>query len=180
MSHFDEALVHVVSLEGGYSNDPADSGGETNRGITVAVARAAGYAGKMIDMTPLDARDIYRKRYWNALNLDTISALDFSLALKLFDAGVNVGVKKAGEWVQRALNVLNNEGVYWPDVTVDGVLGSNTIAALNALHARRGSDGMAVLRRGVNCLQGSFYITLAEGRKKDERFVYGWLKQRVL
>lgn len=179
MPAFSEAYAHVVAIEGGYTNDPADSGGETNYGITVAVARAAGYVGAMRDMRPEDARVIYRKRYWDALRLDVIAAIDYPLALKIFDAGVNVGTGQTTEWLQRLLNVLNNGAVHWPDLTLDSSLGPKTLAALNALYARRGSEGMTVLRRGLNCLQGTHYVALAERRSKDERFIYGWLKQRV-
>lgn len=34
-----EVISHVVSLEGGYSDDPLDSGGKTNHGITEKVSR---------------------------------------------------------------------------------------------------------------------------------------------
>ena len=34
MSTFDNAFVHVIGVEGGYVNDPRDTGGETNYGIT--------------------------------------------------------------------------------------------------------------------------------------------------
>ena len=37
----------VIAREGGYVNDPRDAGGETNWGITKAVARANGWAGPM-------------------------------------------------------------------------------------------------------------------------------------
>ena len=32
--HFDKALAHTLQFEGGYANDPADSGGETYKGIS--------------------------------------------------------------------------------------------------------------------------------------------------
>lgn len=35
----------ILSLEGGYVNNPADRGGATNWGITEATARAFGYKG---------------------------------------------------------------------------------------------------------------------------------------
>ena len=62
-----ESLIDaVLDREGGYTNHPADRGGETNHGITAAVARANGYAGTMRDL-PLDtALTIYRKLYWLA------------------------------------------------------------------------------------------------------------------
>ena len=48
----------ILRAEGGYVNDPQDKGGETNYGITVAVARANGYTGPMRDLTVAVARDI--------------------------------------------------------------------------------------------------------------------------
>ena len=36
-------INEIIGVEGGYVNDPSDSGGETNFGITVAVARQFGY-----------------------------------------------------------------------------------------------------------------------------------------
>ena len=53
----------ILRAEGGYVNDPADKGGETNYGITVAVARANGYTGPMRDLPVAMARAIYTARY---------------------------------------------------------------------------------------------------------------------
>lgn len=49
--NFDTAFDRLLGNEGGYVNNPADPGGETNWGVTVAVARASGYTGAMRDMT---------------------------------------------------------------------------------------------------------------------------------
>lgn len=35
MSNFDDAFTYTIGNEGGYSNDPNDSGGPTNFGITI-------------------------------------------------------------------------------------------------------------------------------------------------
>ena len=37
-----KVISKIIEVEGGYSNDRSDSGGETKYGITVAVARANG------------------------------------------------------------------------------------------------------------------------------------------
>ena len=37
---FAHALAHVLKMEGGYTNDPYDPGGPTNKGITLAVLAA--------------------------------------------------------------------------------------------------------------------------------------------
>lgn len=177
--HFERALAHLLKVEGGYVNDPLDSGSATRYGITEEVARKHGYLGRM-DRLPLDiAKAIYRTSYWEPLSLDTVAQMSEPLASRLFDLAVNAGVGRAGEFLQRLLNVLNDGGRHYPDLRVDGAPGPVTMAALRAYHKRRGAEGMDVLRRGVNCLQGAFYVELAEKRPKDERFAYGWLSLRV-
>jgi lysozyme family protein len=61
---FDQLAPTLVRIEGGFVNDPNDAGGETNFGITKAVARANGYSGAMRDMTRGQALAIYRAEYW--------------------------------------------------------------------------------------------------------------------
>jgi len=43
-------IAVTLGLEGGYVDDPVDPGGETNHGVTVAVARDNGFRGEMIDL----------------------------------------------------------------------------------------------------------------------------------
>jgi lysozyme family protein len=179
MSAFNLFIGKVLGHEGGYANDPRDSGGETNWGITVAVARAFGFTGTMVSMTRDQAATIYKARFWDALRLDDIGSLSEAIAGELFDTGVNQGVQRAGEYLQRALNVLNNGGAQYQDITVDGRVGPVTVACLREFLGRRGKQGEVVMLRALNCLQGAFYINLAETRPKDEAFVYGWLSNRV-
>jgi lysozyme family protein len=176
---FDHSIKEVLAAEGGYVNDPRDSGGETNFGITVAVARAFGFTGPMRDMTRDQAKAIYKARFWDALRLDDISALSEAIAIELFDTAVNQGTGRAGEYLQRALNVLNNGGQMYRDIPVDGRVGPMTVACLREYLGNRGVRGELVLCRALNSLQGAFYITLAEQRAKDEAFVFGWLLNRV-
>ena len=63
MNTIDEIINEIIRVEGGYSNDKNDAGGETMYGITVAVARANGYAGNMKDMPRKVAYDIYYNQY---------------------------------------------------------------------------------------------------------------------
>ncbi len=39
---------------------------------------------------------------------------------------------------------------------------------------------LAALAVALNCDQGVYYKNLSRRRQKDEKFVYGWLKNRVL
>ena len=173
----DRIIEGVLAREGGYVDDPDGSGGETNHGITVAVARAFGYTGSMRSMPRDVARRIYVERYWQALAGDTLEALSATLAEEVVDAGVNCGVARAGAWLQRALNVLNRGGTLYADLVVDGAVGRMTAGALRE-YATSGRDPAALVR-AVDSLQGEFYVELAERREKDERFVYGWLLQRT-
>lgn len=176
---FNVAYEAVLGKEAGFSDDPRDSGGQTNYGITEAVARAFGYTGPM-HLLGLDrAKSIYRSRYWDALQLDQVASAAPVIAGELFDTAVNQGTDQAATFLQRALNVLNKEGSWYPDVKADGRIGPMTLASLREYTRRRGAEGQVVLLRALNALQGVFYIELAERRSKDEAFVYGWLLNRV-
>lgn len=166
----------IIRTEGGYVNDPSDSGGETNFGITLSVARANGYFGGMRDMPRAVAFDIYAARYWDAVRADDLLKLSVKVAEEVVDTGVNMGTKRAGRMLQRALNVLNVRASIYPDLIVDGAVGGNTLEALRRYLTKRDEK---TLVKALDCLQGAYYIELAERREKDERFVYGWLKNRV-
>jgi lysozyme family protein len=111
---FDEAFDALIGNEGRYSNDPADPGGETMWGITVAVAREAGWAGAMIDLPrdagPVNAKNIYYHRYWLAAHCDELAA---PARFPVLEAAVQDGVGAAIKILQRAAGV-NPDGEYGP------------------------------------------------------------------
>ena len=173
-------IDHVVGIEGGYSDNVYDSGGKTKYGITENLARRYGYYGNMKDLSMEKAFDIYELEFWNPLWLDEIVKDSYDIALEIFDTAVNMGKGTASEFLQRSLNVLNNKQKYYDDISVDGIMGQNTIDAFHRYMDRRGhAEGEKVLLKALNCLQGSYYIRLAEEREKDETFLYGWLRARI-
>lgn len=89
---FDAAVERVLTAEGGYVNDPNDNGGATNYGIS----SAANPDVDVKNLTPEQAKAIYRERYWNAINADSLPA---ALRATAFDAAVNQGVG----WTRKAL-----------------------------------------------------------------------------
>ena len=103
-------------------NDPTDRGGATKYGITEAVARANGYKAQMKDL-PVDvAKAINKKQYWTAPRFDQVNTINSKVAEELLDTGVNCGVVFAKPLLQRALNLLNNQGKEgWSDLAVDGI-----------------------------------------------------------
>lgn len=170
----------IIGLEGGYSNNPADRGGETMWGITAAVARAFGYTGPMAQMTRDTAIAIYRARYWTQPKFDRVQIIDGDIAEKLLDIGVNMGPSTGIKFLQRALNVLNNQAKAYPDIGVDGGIGNLTLAALAAFIGQRGNDGRRVLLGMIASQQSVRYMELAEGSASQEAFEYGWQLNRAL
>lgn len=176
---FIAVFEHTIGLEGRYCNDPRDSGGETCWGITRRVAAANGYSGPMATMPRDIAQKIYEIAYWRPLKLHVFGPDMPKLAGELFDAAVNCGLTRAASWLQRALNALNVRGGLYHDIPVDGQLGNVTLGALQALRDHRGDGADLALAKLVDCQQGCYYLELAERREKDERFVYGWVMNRL-
>lgn len=177
-----EIIRNLIKVEGGYVNDPNDPGGETKYGITVAVARAHGYQGKMIDLTEQQAFDIYYADYVTGPRFDQVFNTGCEkLAAELIDTGVNMGPSVAAKFLQRWLTALNNEGKLYPDLTPDGMIGPRTISALKSLMSVRGPATVdTVLTSACNSLQAARYLDLAESKSTNETFLWGWLTNRAV
>ena len=174
-----DLIAEVIRKEGGYSNHPSDSGGETCWGITERVARKHGYPGAMRDLPKPVAEAIYEQEFWYEPGFYDVSMISAAVARELFDTGINTHPRRAAEFLQVSLNALNRQEKDYPDVAEDMDVGPATLAALRAYLAARGKLGEAVLVRSLNNLQGAFYIDLSRRRQKDEAFVFGWLANRV-
>jgi lysozyme family protein len=177
---FDRLDAPTAKAEGGYVNDPNDRGGETNHGITVAVARENGYSGPMAAMTADQAKAIRRAKYWIKPGIYLIAPLSERVAAEVYDTGVNMGTGTAAMFLQRALNALNRQATDYPDIAVDGGIGRATASALTSLINVRGKDrAEAALLKMLNCLQGARYVELAELRSANEQFELGWFENRI-
>lgn len=171
-----------TAVEAGYVNDPADSGGETNHGITIALATQYksqlqsrfAWNGKMRDLSLEMAYWLYKTHFWDKMLLDQVMERSKFLADRLFDFGINAGKAAPVSRLQRYLNVMNNQQAYYPDYKVDGMMGKNTLSQLDAYLKKRGNEGLQYLIDAMLDWQSAYYLELAEKREKDERFVYGW------
>lgn len=111
---FDDSVDLILKLEGGYVNDPHDSGGETKFGIS-----KKSYPNEDIrNMTIVRAKEIYRSDYWNPTGA-RVEDVATKLATAIFDSAVNQGVRWASQALQGILHVRQ-----------DGVIGPMTRAAL--------------------------------------------------
>ena len=120
MTHFvwDTAFDITIGFEGGYVNDPNDAGGETKYGIS----KRAYPDLDIKNLTLEQAKEIYHRDYWERCKCDFIPD---ALSIALFDFAVNSGTKRAVRYLQRAL-----------DITIDGVIGNQTIGACNRVPTR--------------------------------------------
>lgn len=125
---FDRALAFVLEHEGGYVNDPADPGGETNLGIS----RRAYPEEDIKGMTKARAAEIYRADYWRPARCEALPA---PLALAVFDSAVNMGVAAAAQLLQRAIGA-----------EVDGLIGPNTLARAEEADPRQAATDLLAWR----------------------------------
>lgn len=177
--NIEQFIDDIIKREGGYSDHPSDKGGKTMYGITENVARAFGYSGDMKTMPMLVARQIYRQRYWIQPKFDQVAKMSPAIAEELLDTGVNMGQSTAGKFLQRALNTLNRQAADFPDIGVDGAIGSITLHALKSYLDKRGAAGETVLLRMLNAQQSVRYMEIAERDQKQEDFMHGWQFNRV-
>ena len=123
--NFDQAFEKLIGHEGGYSNNPADPGGETMWGITARVARADGYTGPMRDLPRERAKSIYRRKYWDAVRADLLPEV---VRFDVFDGAVNSGPEQSAKWLQRAAGA-DDDGIVGPKTIAAAVMAGPALAA---------------------------------------------------
>lgn len=148
MTAFDRAFEIVIGHEGDLSDDPRDPGGLTRYGIS----KRAHPTVDVRNLTLAQAKQIYLERYWLPLHAD---AMPEAVAVQVFDAAVNHGLKPAVKMMQRALQV--------PD---DGVIGPVTLRAMTTVE-----DARFVARFAAERL--TFYTDLAGW----DAFGRGWTRR---
>jgi lysozyme family protein len=131
-------LGAIIKAEGGYVDDPADSGGATNFGITQATLakwRAPTPVTKedVQNLTETEARSIYAKMYLSDPGYEAITNED--LRAVMLDCAVQFGPADATAWLQAVLHV-----------PVDGKIGPQTLLALAHEDPRRVALRIMALR----------------------------------
>ena len=117
---FADCLAELLRQEGGYVDNPADPGGATNLGITLATL--SDWRGRPVtkqevrDLTKSEAGAIYRARYWNVVRADSLPP---GLDLAVFDFAVNSGPARAVKTLQAVVGAAQ-----------DGAVGPITLAAI--------------------------------------------------
>lgn len=95
MTDFDRAFYIVIGMEGGYSNNPRDPGGETKFGIS----KRAYPSLDIQNLTIEQAKGIYAAHYWLAAGCPS---LKWPMSLYVFDCAVNQGVGAASDLLNKS------------------------------------------------------------------------------
>lgn len=183
MDAFDCSFKNTLGLEGEYSDVPEDRGGRTKFGVTEKTFLHALDRGiisgtaDIRDLTVAQAKAIYKTLVWLPLRLHEIA--DWCIVGEIFDTAVNMGPGRAALIAQLALKYLGET------LTVDGILGSETIGLVNKWCAK---DPRALMV-ALNGFQFIQYVDLADEElvreilkrvKSDStqfKFTRGWTKR---
>lgn len=101
-----DEIKKTIALEGGYVNDPLDSGSETKYGIS----KRAFPNEDIANLTEDRATEIYQDHYWNPCGLDKYSYKPFRW--KVFDIAVNMGVSTAQNFLMQLGSIDSPEAVW--------------------------------------------------------------------
>lgn len=123
---FDEAFRRLIGHEGGYSNDRRDPGNWTGGKVGVGILKgtkfglaANTYSNLDIkNLTLAQAKAIYKKDWWDKLGADGMHS---AIVFQLWDFAINAGRNRAIKELQQAVGV-----------PADGIIGPQTLAAVNA------------------------------------------------
>lgn len=156
-----QLATEIVTREGGFVNDPDDPGGATNFGVTIHTLRRL-RPGQQIGvndvraLTRNDAIEIYIEHYFRR---PRIADLPEPLWPTVFDMYVNAGAN-AVRILQRLVVQMGIQ------ITVDGVIGPQTIAAAHRAYDMAPShlvDAYGIARR-------DYYYRLADQRPASRKF----------
>ena len=171
---FETAILLVLRAEGGFCQILNDAGGATNLGLTLKFMVSTDDKVLCdidkdgdIDLNDLkfltndNAKFIYKKYFWDAYSLDSLSS--GKVAYILFDMIINHGpavIKRIKRVVSKVGNLeLNDLSTDMDDETIDDI---------NSLDVDEFLDALLDSRRNL-------YQEIVNKRPNNQKFLKGWL-----
>lgn len=170
MANFNSAIEIVLKHEGGFVNDPRDSGGATNYGISLRFYRQVKPNATVADIRNLtkdDAKQVYYQTWWIPNKFGDIN--DQTIATKIFDLAINMGSSQAFKITQRAINSTSNS-----NLVVDGVFGAKSLAAINQYTT---TEQQQKLITAISDQAWKFYQQVIANNPKNSAFSKGWFNR---
>ena len=154
----------ILRWEGGFVDDPDDLGGATNRGVTIGTyatyCKKKGYPAPTVErlknLSDKDWTEILKTLYWDRWKADNIKSQSVANILVdwVWASGVN-GIKIPHQLL---------------GVTVDGIVGAKTLAALNARNPKE-------LFEEIKEARVQFIEDICRKRPANNKFKKGWLNR---
>lgn len=171
MADFSRALSLVLNHEGGYANNPLDSGGETYQGIArnfnpywsgwLILDQIANKAWNALYSELNSAvQAFYKAQYWDRHKLGGIN--NQAIANLVFDWLVNSG--QAGRQIQQVLVLMGQ------NIVVDNIIGQQTVNAINSVN-------QAELNNKIIEARKKYYQTGVADGWLDSSFLNGLLSR---
>jgi len=167
---------HILRVEGGLADLPADRGGRTYRGITVGTLAEArrddpSLPGDPADLSEDQVREIYFRRYYLPARCGDLPP---PADLLLFDAVVHHGLSGGVRLFQRGINRLM--GLH--TLAADGVFGPRTLAAARGLvRGELTAPGDRALGVAVLLERAFFFHDFSSRIPAQRVFLPGWLRR---
>lgn len=184
MNKFDMAHIFTARWEGGLSDHPADRGGITAYGVSLAFLRGVAdesqanrdtlermgirlpvTADVIRGISAHMAATLFRWQFWDRLHLDE---LPFRVGFVVYDAAVNHGRARSVRLAQQGYNACVGE--YGSKLAVDGMLGPLTRAAL------KNADTYKILSAMIDA-RIDFYRAIVSGNPSQSVFWRGWMSR---
>lgn len=164
MANSSKLVPFILQWEGGFVNDPDDLGGATNKGITIGAfteyKKRKGQKAPTVDdlknISSAEWHDVFKSLYWDRWKADEIKS----------QAVANILV----DWVWAS----GSHGIKRPQrllgVNADGIVGKQTVAAVNAMDA-------ATLFKMIKDDRAKFIDEICKARPKNEKYRKGWMNR---
>jgi len=196
MASFIPVLPIILRIEGGWVDDPDDTGGETWQGVArnvnpnwpgwlivddakrrnpIFTQRA--YAGKPQELNKLLygkpglaklVSDFYESLYWDVNQLDRVN--NQQLARNVCDCGVNCGTRTGAKMLQRAYNISRSP--FDTPLIEDGKIGHRSIAAINKANTE-------VLYNTYNQLRAAYYNAIIARKPSQSKYRKSWFSRII-
>lgn len=174
MADFNQAFRITLANEGGYVNDPDDSGGVTYKGISRkfhpnwtgwsiidSMKNTSDFPAVLNSNQSLqdEVGKFYKSNFWDKVEGDTISIQ--SVADSIFDFAVNAGIKTSSKLAQEVAGT-----------NPDGIIGPNSIKSINAVEEDRFKTEFALQKV-------KYYVQITEKTPTNQKFFFGWIRRTI-
>jgi len=151
----------ILVFEGGFTDNPKDHGGRTNKGIIQREydkyrQNKSLPLNDVKNISDTEVRDIYLNQYWLPSKCNQMPA---KVSTAVFDTSVNCGQSRSIKTLQQAIGAV-----------VDGIIGNETLTKL------KNYDPLDLSNKFLDKKE-AFYRGIVANNPDQVEFLNGWLRR---